>query len=44
MGIIKARDVTFEYIQRDEEGNVEGIITAVDNISLDIQKGILLQY
>ena len=39
MGIIKARDVTFEYIQRDEEGNVEGIITAVDNISLDIQKG-----
>lgn len=39
MGIIKARDVTFEYIQRDEEGNVEGIITAVDNVSLDIQKG-----
>lgn len=39
MGIIKAKDVTFEYIQRDEEGNVEGIITAVDNVSLDIQKG-----
>ncbi len=39
MGIIKARDVTFEYIQRDEEGNVEGIITAVDNVNLDIQKG-----
>ncbi len=39
MGIIKARDVTFEYIQRDEGGNVEGIITAVDNVNLDIQKG-----
>ena len=39
MGIIKARDVTFEYIQRDEEGNVEGSITAVDNVNLDIQKG-----
>ncbi len=39
MGIIKARDVTFEYIQRDEEGNVEVIITAVDNVNLDIQKG-----
>ena len=39
MGIIKARDVTFEYIQRDEEGNVEGIITAADNVNLDIQKG-----
>ena len=42
MGIIKARDVTFEYIQRDEEGNVEGIITAVDNVNLDIQKGDLI--
>ena len=39
MGIIKADDVTFEYIRRDEEGNVEGITTAVDHVSLDIQKG-----
>ncbi len=34
MGIIKANDVTFEYIRRDEEGNVEGITTAVDAVSL----------
>ncbi|MBQ7920491.1 MAG: energy-coupling factor transporter ATPase [Lachnospiraceae bacterium] len=39
MGIIKADDVTFEYIRRDEEGNVEGITTAVDHVSLDIKKG-----
>ena len=39
MGIVKAKDVTFEYIRRDEEGNVEGITTAVDNVSLDIEQG-----
>ena len=25
MGIIKIKDLIFEYIRRDEEGNVEGI-------------------
>ena len=25
MGIVKAEDLVFEYIRRDEEGNVEGI-------------------
>ena len=39
MGIIKADDVTFEYIRRDEEGNVEGLTTAVDHVSLDIAQG-----
>ena len=39
MGIVKAEDVTFEYIRRDEEGNVEGITTAVDKVSLDVQRG-----
>ena len=39
MGIIKAEDVTFEYIRRDEEGNVEAITTAVDHVSLDIAQG-----
>lgn len=39
MGIIQADDVTFEYIRRDEEGNVEGITTAVDHVSLDIAQG-----
>ena len=39
MGIVKAKDLTFEYIIRDEEGNVEGITTAVDHVNMDIQPG-----
>ena len=39
MNIIKARNLVHEYIRRDEEGNVEGITTAVDNVSLDIAPG-----
>ena len=39
MGIIKAENLTYEYIRRDEEGNVEGITTAVDNVSLDVKQG-----
>ena len=39
MGIIKAKDVVFEYIRRDEDGNVEGITKAVDDVSLDIEQG-----
>ena len=29
----------YEYIRRDEEGNVEGITTAVDDVDLDIEQG-----
>ena len=39
MGIIKIKDLVFEYIRRDEEGNVEGITKAVDAVSLDIKQG-----
>jgi len=39
MNIIEAKDVTFEYIRHDEDGNVEKIITAVDNLSLEIKQG-----
>lgn len=39
MGIVKTSDLVFEYIRRDEEGNVEGITTAVDNVNLDIAQG-----
>ncbi len=39
MGIIKVKDLIFEYIRRDEEGNVEGITTAVDDVNLDIRQG-----
>ena len=39
MGIVKTKDLTFEYIRRDEEGNVEGIKTAVDHVNIDLQAG-----
>lgn len=39
MGIVKAKDLVYEYIRRDEDGNVEGITTAVDHVSLDIRQG-----
>lgn len=38
MGIVKAKNLTFEYIRRDEDGNVEGITKAVDNVSIDIKQ------
>lgn len=39
MGIIRTKDLVYEYIRRDEEGNVEGITTAVDRVDLDVQAG-----
>ena len=39
MGIIKARNLIHEYIRRDEEGNVESIQTAVDQVNLDVKAG-----
>jgi energy-coupling factor transport system ATP-binding protein len=39
LGIVQAKNLTFEYIRRDEEGNVEGITTAVDNVNIDIKAG-----
>lgn len=37
--MIEARGLTHEYIQRDEEGNVQGIQTAVDHVDLDVKSG-----
>lgn len=39
MGIIKTDNLVFEYIRRDEDGNVEGITRAVDDVTLDIKQG-----
>ena len=38
MAIIETKDLVFEYIRRDEEGNVEGITRAVDEVSLSIRQ------
>ena len=37
--MIRTDNLVFEYIRRDEEGNVEGITRAVDNVDLDIKPG-----
>ncbi len=39
MGIIKTEQLSFDYIRRDEEGNVDGITNAVKNVDLDIKQG-----
>ena len=39
MSLVKTKELSFEYIRRDEEGNVEGITRAVDGVSLDVQQG-----
>ena len=39
MGIIKTDKLVFEYIRRDEEGNVEGITRAVDEVDIDVKQG-----
>ena len=37
--MIRFENVAYEYIRRDEEGNVEGITRALDNISVHIRHG-----
>ena len=39
MSIVKAKNLTYEYSKRDEEGNVDGTIKAVDDVSLRIRRG-----
>lgn len=39
MAIIESQNVSFDYIRRDENGDVEGITRAVDNVSLSIEQG-----
>ncbi|MDR2547275.1 MAG: energy-coupling factor transporter ATPase [Lachnospiraceae bacterium] len=39
MDIIKTKDLVYEYIRRDEEGNVEGITRAVDEVDVAVRPG-----
>lgn len=39
MSIVKTDHVSFEYFRRDEEGNVEGITNAVNDVSIEIKQG-----
>ncbi|MBQ8816231.1 MAG: energy-coupling factor transporter ATPase [Lachnospiraceae bacterium] len=37
--ILKTEKLVYEYKQLDEEGNVEGVNRAIDEVDLDVQKG-----
>lgn len=39
MGIIRTENLGYEYIRRDDEGNVSGITRAVDDVSIDVKPG-----
>jgi ABC-type cobalt transport system, ATPase component len=39
MDMVKVDKLSFEYIRRDEDGNVEAINKAIDNVSLKVNKG-----
>ncbi len=39
MGIVEAKDLVFEYIRRDKDGEVDGITRAVDDIDLSVKQG-----
>ena len=39
MGIVKTENLVFEYIRRDEEGNVEDINKAVNDVNIDVRQG-----
>ena len=39
MSIVEARNLSFDYIRRDEEGNVASINRALTNVELSVEKG-----
>lgn len=39
MGMIRSENLVYEYIRRNEEGEVEGIKHAVDGVEINIKKG-----
>jgi energy-coupling factor transport system ATP-binding protein len=39
MSIVRTENLVHEYERRDEEGNIEGVTTAVDHVSLDVKEG-----
>lgn len=39
MNIVKADNLSFDYIRRDEEGNVDGIVNAIKEVNITIEQG-----
>ena len=36
MGIVKARNLIFEYAKHDENGDTEGVYRAIDNVNIEV--------
>jgi energy-coupling factor transport system ATP-binding protein len=39
MSLIKTQELSFDYIRRDEEGNVEAIVRALDGVDMAVNQG-----
>lgn len=39
MHIIESNQLAFEYIRRDKDGNVDGIVRAIDGVDLSVEQG-----
>ncbi len=39
MSIVKTKNLIYEYLKRDEDGNVDGAVRAVNDVSLRIRRG-----
>lgn len=39
MDMVKAEKVVFDYIRRNDEGGVEGVVRALDDVNLEVQPG-----
>ncbi len=39
MAIVETHDLSFDYIRRDEDGNVSGINRALDDVEISVEKG-----
>ena len=39
MEIVRTQDIVYEYIRRNDEGEVAGVTTAIDHVSLEVKQG-----
>lgn len=39
MGLLEARDLIFEYVRRDKNGEVDGFTRALEDVNLDVNQG-----
>ncbi|MCR5486663.1 MAG: energy-coupling factor transporter ATPase [Lachnospiraceae bacterium] len=39
MAIVEAEKLAYEYIRRDDEGNVDGVVRALDGVDLKVERG-----